>query len=851
MTDRAEQDAAIQAARRAGHVSGSALEGRHGNTPEEIAAAHGKGDERIGFLSARRPERFAEDASGHEHKGKGEGGGQFTAAASAMKAAHPHPGVAPPEAVHTPDQAAQRMRGRKPVLAPEQEAAQRKWEEYQDQSGRAYIAATIHRVLTRPAAPAAQTVKGAIRRVGEEADDLGYLGPDLREHQRVVTAAHPEGEKALAAARAEQRRRYEAAVEVAGRLIAQSPPGVRGKAHRALEKAKVEESFSESAFVALVERFDEHFERLHPRGEGGEFTHGPEGQEKLEALHAHHEALKARYQDPALASYQKSALRKRIDLAKAALERAGKPPPERKKTPLERFNLAKAGGHPPERQKTQLEQVDEMLSGAKARLEQVVGKPGESHARQAVVDLEALRALMAGEPPPEQGAPQLAHEPEKPPESPSAAPAGKPPDAAQLERDESGYRNALARSKANLEAHPHSAGYERMNIREYEAKIADIQDKRKALTGSAQRDAGGNTAEATPAPASAQASPDVTSGTAASGAPTRTSEPVVGPALFGSADMVRVATPLRDRKIQEANAAYKKASADLEAKGKPETARQVRESFSRLLGNRDARHWLDRRQVSGADMLREAWKDRYGGFAESWEAFAEDASGHEHKGKGEGGGQFTKKGQGGGAGGNKGKEGKADVEPAGGVGKGKGAGKVKMAHGRYDYPKRKENPIFAPQGDATNEQLQFGLDRMAKDGSTLLPGLKYPNVQSYVRAKGRIYQSARLPDDVSYGPINQCYANAYHLVESHPELTYVEGYATVYGLPIAHAWAVTRDGTVLDPTWYNPKIAARPEEHAYFGVPIPFEQVKKTVRSRGEYGVIYNPEEGLPLLRGQ
>ena len=59
-----------------------------------------------------------------------------------------------------------------------------------------------------------------------------------------------------------------------------------------------------------------------------------------------------------------------------------------------------------------------------------------------------------------------------------------------------------------------------------------------------------------------------------------------------------------------------------------------------------------------------------------------------------------------------------------------------------------------------------------------------------------------------YGAGGQCYRNALKLVKRFPqELTYVEGYAsspvidiiqTSFGI---HAWAVTWDGEVVDPTW--------------------------------------------------
>ena len=43
-----------------------------------------------------------------------------------------------------------------------------------------------------------------------------------------------------------------------------------------------------------------------------------------------------------------------------------------------------------------------------------------------------------------------------------------------------------------------------------------------------------------------------------------------------------------------------------------------------------------------------------------------------------------------------------------------------------------------------------------------------------------------------------------------PSLFYAEGYAQYHGVRLAHVWAVTPEGTVIDPTWETPG-------DAYFG----------------------------------
>ena len=57
-----------------------------------------------------------------------------------------------------------------------------------------------------------------------------------------------------------------------------------------------------------------------------------------------------------------------------------------------------------------------------------------------------------------------------------------------------------------------------------------------------------------------------------------------------------------------------------------------------------------------------------------------------------------------------------------------------------------------------------------------------------------------------------------------------------------HAWAITRDGEVIDPTWDN--------GFEYFGVPFDLDYVLKTKVRRKEYGVIDNYQENFPLWAG-
>lgn len=88
-----------------------------------------------------------------------------------------------------------------------------------------------------------------------------------------------------------------------------------------------------------------------------------------------------------------------------------------------------------------------------------------------------------------------------------------------------------------------------------------------------------------------------------------------------------------------------------------------------------------------------------------------------------------------------------------------------------------------------------------------------PNIYSVTLEHGREYDTAPLPPDVTRGPAKQCFQNAINIADD-DELVYTEGYVLRPGVPmlIHHAWCVTPDGTVVDPT------LDRPEECAYYGI---------------------------------
>ena len=86
----------------------------------------------------------------------------------------------------------------------------------------------------------------------------------------------------------------------------------------------------------------------------------------------------------------------------------------------------------------------------------------------------------------------------------------------------------------------------------------------------------------------------------------------------------------------------------------------------------------------------------------------------------------------------------------------------------------------------------------------------------------------------------ECYRNATLISWKDSDLTYVEGYVTVRGIPIEHAWIIDRKKKVIDTT-LNEK-----EEHTYFGVPINRNYLRKQVLKQSMYGIL--PFMSNPVL---
>lgn len=133
--------------------------------------------------------------------------------------------------------------------------------------------------------------------------------------------------------------------------------------------------------------------------------------------------------------------------------------------------------------------------------------------------------------------------------------------------------------------------------------------------------------------------------------------------------------------------------------------------------------------------------------------------------------------------------------------------------GAFDWPDDLTDAEFALRAD---------FERLSSLGSLM---------HAFVLHRGILCKAAALPATVPMGEMRQCYRNAANLALSNPsKYTYVEGYGHNF-ITTQHAWCITRDGTVIDPTWKSP------EACAYLGIPINYSFLVESLQRKRVFGI--------------
>src|ERR1700686_2108635 len=101
-----------------------------------------------------------------------------------------------------------------------------------------------------------------------------------------------------------------------------------------------------------------------------------------------------------------------------------------------------------------------------------------------------------------------------------------------------------------------------------------------------------------------------------------------------------------------------------------------------------------------------------------------------------------------------------------------------------------------------------------------------------ISASGKPYHFDDKSFAGSHKTMGMCYQEAGHAALGDHRLTYVEGYVSVHGVPIHHAWTVDEEGRVHDPT-----LKDGAGVKGYFGVPFKTGYLRETILRTKVWGL--------------
>lgn len=133
----------------------------------------------------------------------------------------------------------------------------------------------------------------------------------------------------------------------------------------------------------------------------------------------------------------------------------------------------------------------------------------------------------------------------------------------------------------------------------------------------------------------------------------------------------------------------------------------------------------------------------------------------------------------------------------------------------------------------------------------------HPNMEHFVLHVGApMPPPSPLPKWLRKGTPRMCFRNCLNAAKRHPDkLTYCEGFASGAVIPVMHAWLLSSDGLLFDPTWGTHKVTWGAKNdggiNQYYGIPIKLDYAMKILKQRKSYSVIDNWEGRYPMLSGE
>lgn len=162
-------------------------------------------------------------------------------------------------------------------------------------------------------------------------------------------------------------------------------------------------------------------------------------------------------------------------------------------------------------------------------------------------------------------------------------------------------------------------------------------------------------------------------------------------------------------------------------------------------------------------------------------------------------------------------------------------------------PKNKGQFKTKPASPEEHHQGNLAIDEYLGKLQSLY-GADRTTMMGFVQAQGRPF----IPNEKTYegkrGKPKLCFMNATHDMLEHEDRDYVEGYITVHGVPIQHAWTVDKTGQIYDPTLKDGSYVK-----GYYGVQFNRDYVMAATLENGVYGLLgfESMKTMKPLLDGE
>ena len=172
---------------------------------------------------------------------------------------------------------------------------------------------------------------------------------------------------------------------------------------------------------------------------------------------------------------------------------------------------------------------------------------------------------------------------------------------------------------------------------------------------------------------------------------------------------------------------------------------------------------------------------------------------------------------------------------------------IKRPVGKTETAKEESGAQVAPRIEQIKGTVAL-TGFLQKLGEMQEKGSRFGSPANFILKNGHPYTVNNKTYEGPRDPMHECYRNATLAALKNNGRTYVEGYISVHGVPIEHAWTVDKTGQVYDST-ITPAMGIT----GYYGVPFKSDYVMAAGLMNKQYGLMgYDSRKTLePLLKGK